>query len=102
MKSIRKCLGENLKKLRKEKDLTQSELARLCGLSLSFLQNIECGKKWASSETIEVIARQLQVHPSDLFVDQDRVTKNEPESVIHFLCQALGVKLAKFEPTELD
>lgn len=37
--------GEKLKQLRKEKKISQKELAELSGLSISYIQQIESGKK---------------------------------------------------------
>ena len=37
-------IGENIKKLRKEKGLTQKQLAKECGLSIATIQGYEQGK----------------------------------------------------------
>jgi transcriptional regulator with XRE-family HTH domain len=67
VENITKCLANNIKKLRKENDLTQGELADLAGISLVFLQGIESEKKWISPSTVSAIASALQVEESKLF-----------------------------------
>lgn len=67
MDSITKCLASNIKKFRKENDLTQGELAERAGISLVFLQGIESEKKWISPTTVTAIAKALQVPESKLF-----------------------------------
>jgi transcriptional regulator with XRE-family HTH domain len=67
MDNITKCLANNIKKLRKENDLTQGELAEKAGISLVFIQGIESEKKWISPSTVTAIASALQVTESKLF-----------------------------------
>lgn len=67
MGSITACLAANIKELRKEKGLTQSELAAKAGISLIFLQGIECERKWISPSTAAAIAKALGVPQSRLF-----------------------------------
>jgi transcriptional regulator with XRE-family HTH domain len=67
MANITKCLANNIKKLRKENDLTQGELAERAGISLVFIQGIEAEKKWISPTTVTAIASALQVPESKLF-----------------------------------
>lgn len=60
-------LGENLRRLRTGKNMSQEELALKAGLALSQISRIENGKLNSSISTIIVIAKTLNVHPGELF-----------------------------------
>jgi transcriptional regulator with XRE-family HTH domain len=64
---IVECLASNIRLLRNEQGLTQSELAQRAGISMIFLQGIETGKKWISPTTVKSIAKALGVSESRLF-----------------------------------
>lgn len=52
-------LGQNILRLRKEKGLTQEQLANKAGISRCYLSDIENGKRQISLAIIERIAREL-------------------------------------------
>jgi len=52
----RQTFGENLRTLRLARQMTQSAVGEITGLSLSYLSDIECGRTIPSLETIEKIA----------------------------------------------
>lgn len=54
-------LGETIKKIRKEKGITQKKLAALTGFTQSYLSQIEATEKQPSLSTIEIIAKALDV-----------------------------------------
>ncbi len=56
-----KGLGLRIRKRRKAMRLTQEELAKKLGLSLSFLGHIERGTRKASVETLVAIANELSM-----------------------------------------
>jgi len=58
---IKLVLGLKLKQLRLEKNLSLSLLAEKSGLSISYLNEIESGKKYPKSDKIAVIAQTLDV-----------------------------------------
>jgi transcriptional regulator with XRE-family HTH domain len=93
MKDIRLNFGENVKKLRIELGLTQGAFAEQVDLSMSFLQNIETGKRWAGPETVSALARALKVREADLFRDEPspKTSAPEPKQLLQILCQALGI-----------
>ncbi len=66
MKDDAKKLGENLKKLRIKKDISQIELARILGVDRSFVSNVENGKNNPTLSTLRKIARALGVSTSGL------------------------------------
>lgn len=94
-KSVAECLGENLKKLREERDHTQESFARACGLSLSFVQLVERGKKWVGPGTIAVFARTLDVTESRLFLDCAAEPVLDPKQLLLMMSRALGLTLTQ-------
>lgn len=54
-------VGENIKKLRKERGLTQKQLGELCGINEANIRKYEADKQNAKIETIEKIAQALGV-----------------------------------------
>lgn len=68
MENIVEILGNNIKKLRKERNWTQEYLAEQAGISVPFMTQIELARKQASLEVIEKIAKALNVPYSSLFI----------------------------------
>lgn len=54
-------IGDNVKKIRKERKLTQSELAKRMGISRSYLSDIENNRKNPSKRTLDSLAEKLDV-----------------------------------------
>lgn len=55
------AIGDNIKQIRKEKKLTQQELAKKMGISRSYLSDVENNRYNPSSKTIETLAEKLDV-----------------------------------------
>lgn len=66
MEDDAKRLGENLKKIRSKKNITQTVLAENLGVDKSFISNIENGKTNPTLSTITSIAKALGVSVNDL------------------------------------
>lgn len=64
---ISKLFGENLRKLRKEANLTQEQLSEKLEISQKHLSKIETGNQFASAQLISKIANVLEINPSQLF-----------------------------------
>jgi len=67
MKDDAKKLGENLKKIRTKKNITQTELAETLNVDKSFVSNIENGKNNPTLSTIANLAKALNVPVDELF-----------------------------------
>lgn len=67
MKDDAKKLGENLKKIRTKKNITQTELAETLNVDKSFVSNIENGKNNPTLSTIANLAKALKVSVDELF-----------------------------------
>ena len=67
MSEIVEILGNNIRSLRKETGWTQEKLAEKADISVPFMTQIELGRKTASLEVIEKIAKALGVSYERLF-----------------------------------
>ena len=67
---IRKLFGYNLRKIRKEKGISQMQLAEKTELGFTFISDIENGKKWVSSDTISKFSIILETEPYKFFLPQ--------------------------------
>lgn len=67
MKTTRQLLGARIKEIRKNRGLSQEQLAEKVGLDSKFISKIEVGRNAPSLETMESIARVLEVEIKDLF-----------------------------------
>ena len=66
-----KILGNNIKRFRKIKGITQNELAEQANLEVKSLSLIETGKGFVSAKTLEKLSAILNVSYSDLFNSQN-------------------------------
>lgn len=66
MQEISKKLGQNLKKVRAKKKLSQGALARLLEVDKDYISNIENGKKNPTLATIQRLADALGVSADEL------------------------------------
>jgi transcriptional regulator with XRE-family HTH domain len=64
-------LGRNLRRLRRDRDLTQHQLARLVGIRQQELSNIEHGLQ-PKLALVDRLARVLGVHPNELLRSADQ------------------------------
>ena len=65
---VKKLFGYNLKRLRKQKKISQIELSEKVDLAFTFISDIENGKKWVSPETIEKLSKFLDVEIYQFFL----------------------------------
>ena len=65
--SVPKLVGNRIKDLRKNKGLTQTELAELVGKDRQYLYKIEKGKVTPNIVTITALAIALEMSLKDLF-----------------------------------
>jgi transcriptional regulator with XRE-family HTH domain len=88
---------KNLKKYRKEKNLSQMALAELCGTSTSYIGQIEIGNRFPSIDMIEKIAEALQIKPYLLFFTENGngLTEKRPPNKKEALSDAMKDDLIK-------
>jgi len=61
-----KKLGDNIKRIRLAKDMTQGDLCRKLEVDRAYMSNIESGKKNPTLSTITNIAKALNVSVDEL------------------------------------
>lgn len=66
MNKSSKKLGENIRKIRLAKVMTQGDLCRKLEVDRAYMSNIESGKKNPTLSTIENIAKALNVSIDEL------------------------------------
>lgn len=76
---IRKRLGENVKRLRKEQKLTQFELAEKADIPEETVKNIELSRCWTSDKNISKITKALNVDICNLFLPVQSSFKSDSE-----------------------
>lgn len=88
--------GELIRKYRKMRGLTQSELAEKCGLTDSAIRNYELGNRTSGEDQVKEIASALHVAPESLF-DVPAATAREALELIFRIDEEFGLK-----PKEID
>lgn len=63
----KKIIGENIRKIRREKGLTQKQLGELCGINESNIGKYERGKQDPKTETLNKIAKALSVDVTEFY-----------------------------------
>ncbi|GAB3758056.1 hypothetical protein GCM10028817_30660 [Spirosoma pomorum] len=79
-------IGSRLKILRRQRNLSQEDLANLSGLSIRTIQRLEKGESVGSAYTLRTLARTLQLYPEGLMATQSppSITPN-PASLAYLL-----------------
>ena len=65
--AVRKALGARIKKLRREKQVSQEGFADWCGLHRSHMGQVERGEANVTLSTILVVVKQLEITVFELF-----------------------------------
>ena len=60
-----KTLGERIRELREEKDLSLRELAKTIGVSAAFMSDVELGRRHPSDKHMRAIAQELETSLDD-------------------------------------
>ena len=63
---LRDVFATNLRRLRRDKGLSQDALANEAEISRSYLSQLETGKFYASLKMVEKLAKVLSVEPAEL------------------------------------
>jgi transcriptional regulator with XRE-family HTH domain len=73
---LRKVLAENIRAIRRQKGLSQEELAEICGLHRTYVGSVERAERNVTLSTLEAFATALGVSVPDLLAKRDY--HNEP------------------------
>ncbi len=92
MSTLKEKLGKRIQEIRKSKNLTQEKLAEMVGIDTPNLSNIERGKRFVSSETLEKIIKSLNVREKDLFDFEHIKSKNDLISSINKILNEADIK----------
>jgi transcriptional regulator with XRE-family HTH domain len=84
-KDIRRLFGSNVKRLRTRYGLSQLTLATEIGMTHNFINDIENGKKWVSSQTIAKLAQRLHVQPADFFMSDTTQEQQEANFITTYI-----------------
>lgn len=64
-----RIFGTVIRQIREEQNLSQSEAARISGLSQSVWSRLEDGTSWPRKRTITLLCRALNVSAQDFFLN---------------------------------
>ena len=88
---VRRLLSDNLKRLRKQRGLSQLKFANELGMAMTFINDIENCKKWVSPETLAKFATFFGVPVSEFIASLESKSDLNP----HLFAQALTNELHK-------
>jgi len=94
--SLQENFINNLRRIRKDKKITQEKLAELCQTETSYIGQIEIGKRFPSINLIEKIAVALDVPAYVLFKENKSNLLTQEE------IEMLGEKTSEFVIKELE
>lgn len=86
-KEFQKIVGSRIKKLRKAAGLTQKQLALMCGISQSYLADLEGGRFSPSLQKLSAIANALGVNPSELVKRGDEYKQDPDLNFVDFIAK---------------
>lgn len=77
-RSVKEDFGDALRELRLERELSQEELAGICGRHRTYVSLLERGQSSPSLDTVWLLADALDVSPSELVkrVEQRRSSRH--------------------------
>ena len=73
MENLKTKLGRRIKNLRKDRNITQEQLAEMINMDITSLSKIETGRNYPQSETLERISDALNVDVDKLFQFNNRL-----------------------------
>lgn len=82
------ALGERIRKVRKQKHLTQEQLAEVCGLSTAHIGHIERGTRALSIESLITISEVLNVSTDYLLLDVSNSADKNLSGIFHAIDHA--------------
>lgn len=88
-------IGKKIKTLRKQKGLTQAELAEKINVDSKYISRLETGISVASIATMIKISKALDIQLSDIFVVESEQEKNK-------IIELINLKLPKINIKELN
>lgn len=96
MATFKEKFGSRIQEIRKSKGLTQEKLAEMIGIDIPNLSNIERGKHFVSSDTLEKIIKALQVEEKELFDFKHIKSRNDLIKEINEILETSNDKDLKY------
>lgn len=93
-------IGEKIRRIRKERNLTQKQLGDLCGMADSAIRRYEIGKGNPKFETLERIAKALRVPVSDILPDVIKISFPQATPVLPHT--PTEEELSKMTPEQIE
>lgn len=95
--SLEKTVIDNIKRIRKEKGITQEQLAESCNTATSYIGLMEIYKNIPKLSTIEKIANALKVEPQVLFqkIEPDSDNERKIEIIKNNVMQSVEKELLR-------
>jgi transcriptional regulator with XRE-family HTH domain len=78
---LERLVIDNIKRIRKEKGISQEKLAEACNTATSYIGLMEIYKNVPKLSTIERIAVALDVDPLELFKDKNKVPQEQEAEI---------------------
>ncbi|GLS33552.1 Helix-turn-helix [Mesorhizobium albiziae] len=66
---LRGVFGLNVQRLRRERKLSQEQLSFLAQRTRAYISSVEAGRRNATLDTLEILAKALEVEPYELITD---------------------------------
>ncbi len=98
---IQKRLGENVKQLRKARNLTQFQLAEKADISEETVKNIELCRCWTSDKNLAKITEAFEVDIYQLFLPVSTSLGEDSES-LERIKKSIADHLRSYVETKLD
>lgn len=90
------ALGQRIRKARKDKHLTQEQLAEICDLSTAHIGHIERGTRALSIESLITLSQVLNVSTDYLLLDISSAHNNRLTGVFNAVSNTNNTQLEKF------
>ncbi len=102
-------LGETIRKLREQADISLRELAKTVNVSAPFMSDVELGRRYPGEEVLAAIAQCLKIDVAELkkfdhresVADFKRLLETNPTLGMAFRSAVTDVKSGKMSPDEL-
>ena len=102
-------LGETIRQLREQADISLRELAKKVDVSAPFLSDVELGRRYPGEAVLEAIAKALKVDVEELkkhdhresVADFKRLLENNPALGLAFRTAVTDVKSGKLSTEDL-
>lgn len=87
--SIKTTFGETVRELRKQKGLTQEQLAEYLGVQPTTIASIETGRAFISSDVLANLSNYFDVEPAFFFFDKVHILSQKDHDYISEIKRAL-------------